>query len=70
MIGALLTLFVYVLIIGLFLWLVQFVLARFPLPDPIGRVLWVLAVVIAVIAVILLLLDIAGNSIVRLPRFG
>jgi predicted PurR-regulated permease PerM len=62
MIGTLLTLLVYALVIGLLLWLVQFVLSRFPVPEPFRNIIWIVAVVIAVIFLIMLLLDIVGGG--------
>jgi hypothetical protein len=70
MLGALLTLIIYSLIIGLLLWLLSYVLAVFPVPDPFRRIIWVAAVVIAVIFAIILLLDLVGaGGGLGVPRF-
>jgi hypothetical protein len=39
MIGLLVTLIVYALVLGLLYWLVDYLLGVFPLPDPIGRII-------------------------------
>jgi hypothetical protein len=49
MIGALLTLVLYILVFGLLYWLVEYLLGLFPLPDPAPRVIR------AVLAIILVL---------------
>ena len=67
MIGALITLIIYAAVIGLLLWLLQFVLNSFPIQEPFRRIIWVAAVVIAVIFLIVLLLDLLGGGI-GVPR--
>lgn len=49
MIGALLTLVLYIIVFGLLYWLVEYLLGLFPLPDPAPRVIR------AVLAIILVL---------------
>jgi len=68
MISALITFLVYAFVIGLLLWLLQFVLANFPIVEPFRRIIWVVAVVIAVLVMIVLLLDIFGGGNMGLPR--
>ena len=68
MISALITFLVYAFVIGLLLWLLQFVLANFPIVEPFRRIIWVVAVVIAVLVLIVLLLDMFGGGNMGLPR--
>ena len=68
MIGALITLIIYAAVIGLLLWLLQFVLNSFPIAEPFRRIVWVVAVVIAVIFLIIILLDLLGGGSVGVPR--
>ena len=69
MIGGLVNLLIYVIVIGLLLWLVLYVIEAIPLPDPFGRVARVVVVVIAVLILILLLLQLIGiGGNMQLPR--
>jgi hypothetical protein len=68
-IGALLSLIIYALVVGLLLWLLFYVLQQFPLPDPMGRIVRVAAIAVAVIIMVLILLDLFGaGGPLRLPR--
>lgn len=58
-IGGLIQLIVYVIIIGLLLWLANYVINSF-LPEPFRKVAWAIVMVIAVIFVIYILLGVAG----------
>jgi hypothetical protein len=69
MISALLSLVVYILVLGLIVWLLLYVLDQFPLPEPFHRVARVVIVVIAVLFLIVLLLDLVGGGNMGLPRF-
>jgi hypothetical protein len=68
MIGALITLIIYAAVIGLLLWLLQFVLNSFPVQEPFRKIIWIAAVVIAVIFLIILLLDLLGQGSMGVPR--
>ena len=68
MIGALITLIIYAAVIGLLLWLLQFVLNSFPVQEPFRKIIWIAAVVIAVIFLIILLLDLLGQGGMGVPR--
>ena len=68
MIGALLTFVVYLIVLGLVLWLIDYVVALLPLPPPFHQVIRIVIAVIAVIVVIYLLLGLFGAADV--PRFG
>ena len=67
MIGALITLIIYLIILGLLFLLVQYLLQLFPLPDPFGRVIQALIIIVGVLVVIGLLLDLGGYP-VGFPR--
>jgi hypothetical protein len=68
MIGTLLTLIVYAMVGGLLLWLLSYVLGSFPVPEPFRKIIWIAAVVIAVIFLIILLLDVVGGGSIGVPR--
>lgn len=59
-IGALFSLVIILLVVGLLLWLAFYVLSQFAPPDPVGRIIKVVVVVIAVLVIITLLLQFAG----------
>jgi hypothetical protein len=48
----LLQLIIYLVVIGALAWLAIWILQQFPAPEPLGRVLYVAVVVIAVVAAI------------------
>ena len=58
MIQSLIMLLIYAIVIGLLAWLIFYVVDALGVPDPFGRIIKVVAVVIGVIAIILLLLKI------------
>jgi VIT1/CCC1 family predicted Fe2+/Mn2+ transporter len=60
MIESLLAFVVYVLVVGLILWLVDYVAAMLPLPPPFHQVIRVVIAVIGVIILIYLLLGLIG----------
>lgn len=70
MISTLITLIVYIIILGLLVWLVNYVIDNVPLPEPLGRVAKVLVIVVAVVVVILLLLQLVGGAGLNLPKIG
>jgi hypothetical protein len=59
-IGTLFTLIIILLALGLLVWLAFYVLRRFPLPDPFGRIAEVVIVVVAVLILVVFLLSLAG----------
>lgn len=70
MIGALITLIVYILVLGLLWFLLDYVLTMFPPPEPAGRLIRVVVVVIFVLIAIYLLLGVFGvGGIEGVPRF-
>ena len=70
MIGALITLIVYLLVIGLLLWLVYYVIDAIPIPDPPARFIKLAIVVLAVLVVIVLILQVFGGANLNLPKLG
>jgi hypothetical protein len=68
MIGALINLLIYVLVLGLLVALVNYAVDNIPRPDPLGRMLKIVAVVVFAIIIILLLLQMVGVVPVSVPR--
>lgn len=60
MIGALISLIVYLLIVGVIYWAVTTILGLIPLPPPIKQVINVILIVILVLIVIYALLGLIG----------
>lgn len=67
MIGALLTLVLYIVVFGLVWWLVQYLLGLFPLPDPAPRVIQALLAIILVIFLIGVVASLFGAAEIGLP---
>jgi hypothetical protein len=61
-IGALITLIIYILVVGILVWLVLWIVDSIPLPEPFNRIIRILVIVVAVLIVILLLLQLAGGA--------
>jgi len=71
MISALITLIVYLLVIGLLYWLVIYVIDTVPIPDPPARVIKIALMVLMVLVIIALLLQLlGGNTGLNLPRIN
>ena len=68
MINALLTLVVYAIILGVFVWLVHYLVDSIPISEPFARIAKIGVTVIAVVVILLLLLDVVNNGAI-LPRF-
>jgi len=60
MIGALITLIIYLLVLGLLYWLVIYVLDTIPIPDPPNRIIKIALMVLMVLIVVVLLLNMLG----------
>lgn len=56
----LIAILIWLIILGVVIGLVYFIVDTLPVPDPLGRIIKVVAVVIACIFVILVLLQVAG----------
>lgn len=71
MIGGLVTLIIYLVIVGLLIALVWYVLDAIPIPEPLNRFIKIAVVVVACLVVILLLLNLAGvGGTLNLPKVG
>ena len=70
MIPALITLIIYLLVLGLLYWLVIYVLDAIPIPDPPNRIIKIALMVLLVIVIIMLLLDLIGMGGIDLPRLN
>jgi hypothetical protein len=69
MIGTLINLIIYVIIVGLLLWLLQYVINNIPLFAPFRQFANVILMVIGVIFLIMILLSLTGSGL-NLPKFG
>lgn len=69
MIGALIHLVIYLIVIGIIVWLLLYLIDAIPLPEPFNRVARVCIIVLSVLIVILLLLQLVGTD-VGMPRLG
>ena len=69
MITSLVSIVIYLLVIGLIVWLLLFLVDYVPVPEPFNRVPKIVIMVAAVLIVILLLLSlVAEGPGLRLPR--
>jgi len=67
MIGALISLIVYVIILAALWWLVNYVLDNFPLPEPANRIVRVAVVIIIVLIAVYVLLGVFGIAGIEGP---
>jgi hypothetical protein len=68
-IATLITLIIYLCVVGLLYWLLIYVIDAIPIPDPPARIIKILAMVLMVLLVIVLLLNLIGaNTGISLPR--
>ena len=72
MISALITLIVYLLVLGLLYWLCIYVLDAIPIPDPPNRIIKIALMVLMVLVIVILLLNLLGNAPgnLQLPKLG
>jgi hypothetical protein len=70
MIAGLITLIVYLLVVGILLALVWYVLDAIPIPDPINRFIKIAVVVVAALVIILVLLQLVGGAGVGFPKIA
>jgi hypothetical protein len=69
MISALITLIIYLLVIGLLYWVVIYVIDAIPIPDPPNRIIKIALMVLLVLVIIVLLLNLIGvGGNLQLPR--
>ena len=69
MVAALIHLVIYMIVVGIIVWLLLFLIDSIPLPEPFNRVARVCIIVVSVLIVILLLLQFIGAD-VGMPRLG
>lgn len=69
MIAALIHLVIYMIVVGIIVWLLLFLIDSIPLPEPFNRVARVCIIVVSVLIVVLLLLQFIGAD-VGIPRLG
>lgn len=70
MITGLVMLVIYIIVLGLVIWLLSYLVDVIPLPDPFNRVAKIAIMVIGVLIVILLLLNFIGVLDGGPPRLG
>ena len=70
MVETLITLVIYLIIVGLIWWAVTTILAVIPLPEPIKTVINVLMIVILCLIVIFALLNLIPGGHISLGRYG
>jgi hypothetical protein len=62
MIVGLVNLIIYIIILGLLFWVLQYAISAIPLPEPFAKVAQVLLILVAVVIVIILLLQLVGGA--------
>jgi preprotein translocase subunit SecE len=71
MITSLIHLVIYIIIIGLIFWLLDYIISNVPLFEPFRSVARVVLMVVAVLILILLLLQlVGGGGGINLPKLG
>lgn len=68
MIGALISLIIYIIILAVLWWLVNYVLDNFPLPEPAGKIIRVAITIIFVLIAVFLLLGVFGLGGLETPH--
>ena len=63
MIGALISLIVWLVVVGILYWLVIWVIDAVPIPDPPARFIKIALTVLMVIVVVLLILQLVGIDV-------
>ncbi len=63
-------LLIYLIVIGVIVGLVFYIVQALPIPDPLGRIIKVIAMVVAVLFVVLVLLQLIGVVATGLPHIG
>jgi hypothetical protein len=71
MIQALISLIIWLLVVGILYWILIYVLDAIPIPDPANRIIKIVAAVVLALVVLLMLLDMMGlYSGAHFPRLG
>ena len=68
MVPALIHLVIWIIIIGVIIWLLLYLIQAIPLPEPFNRVARTVIMVVGVLIIILLLLEFAGIGTGPMPR--
>ena len=69
MISTLVSLVIYILVLGLVAWLLLYIIDFVPVPEPFNRVAKIVIMIVCVLILILLLLSLVeGPGALRLPR--
>jgi len=61
MIGTLIHLIIYIIILGVIWWLLDYLISALPVPEPFAKVARILLVVVAVLIIVMLLLNLVGG---------
>jgi hypothetical protein len=69
MIGTLITIIIYCVVLGLIVWLLNYLIDVIPLAEPFARIARIVVIVLAVLIVIMLLLSLVDSGPLRFPRF-
>ena len=71
MISTLVTLIVWLLVIGILWWLLIYVLDAVPVPDPPNRMIKIVVTVLMVLAIVLVILNVFGvDTGVDMPKLS
>jgi len=70
MIASLVHLVIYLIVVGVILWLLLYLIDTVPMPEPFHRVARVVIIVVGVLIIILLLLNFVGLMDTGPPRLG
>lgn len=62
-VAALISLIIYLVVIGCLLALVHYVIVAVPIPEPFGRIIRIAATVVAFLVIIVLLLNLVGAPV-------
>lgn len=68
MIASLIYLVIYLIVVGVIIWLLRYLIDAIPMDEPFRRVASIAILVVGVLIVILLLLDFVGVIDGRMPR--
>lgn len=69
MISVLLSLLVYILVVGLIIWLALYVLDHVPVAEPFNRIARIIIIAVGVLIIIFALLSLVDSGPVHFPRF-
>lgn len=68
MISALITLIIWLLVVGILYWIVIYVLDAIPIPDPPNRIIKVVLAVVLALVVLMMLVDLLGGGSIGFPK--